>query len=114
MPMQNQSDINRQLFDKVNELKSSFDETNGYLKGHIEINDKLFALLDRRDKGQARIIYWLIGVVFFMLAVITYGAIGKDGLFSVRDAMPRMAALPAHNDFDKYASNNHNNKEKKQ
>ena len=110
MPMQNQNVINNQLFGRLNTIESKVDETNGYLKGHIELTDRLFALLDKRDKSQTKVVCWLIGLLLFSLLVIAYGAIGKEGLHSVRQTLPTVpvdtrAALPAHNDFDKYAVN---------
>lgn len=50
-----------------------------------------------------RIIWALIVLLFFAVGVIAFGAIGKDGMHSVRQTMPlKTAAIPMHNDFDKW------------
>ena len=70
-----------------------------------------FPISVRAARGtQTKVVCWLIGLLLFSLLVIAYGAIGKEGLHSVRQTLPTVpvdtrAALPAHNDFDKYASN---------
>lgn len=111
MPMP-QSQINSQLFGRLNSLESKVDETNGYLKGVVESNekmlaqnDKLIALLERRDTTQNRVIWALFILLLFSVGVIAFGAIGKEGMHSVRQTLPNLpqqsAAIPAHNDFDK-------------
>ena len=111
MPMP-QAQINNQLFGRLNSLESKVDETNGYLKGVVESNEKLFAqndkliaLLERRDTTQNRVLWALLVLLLFAVGVIAFGAIGKEGMHSVRQtlpAMPQSAAIPAHNDFDKW------------
>ena len=105
MPMP-QSQINNQLFGRLNSLESKVDETNGYLKGVVESNEKLIELLKKRDATQSRITWALVILLFFAVGVIAFGAIGKEGMHSVRDTLPKMPtttwAVPAHNDFDKW------------
>ena len=112
MPMP-QSQINNQLFGRLNSLESKVDETNGYLRGVVESNEKLFAqhdklitLLERRDATQNRVIWALVVLLFFAVGVIAFGAIGKEGMHSVRQTLPKVPttswAIPAHNDFDKW------------
>ena len=112
MPMP-QSQINNQLFGRLNSLESKVDETNGYLKGVVESNEKLFAqndkliaLLERRDTTQNRVLWALLVLLLFAIGVIAFGAIGKEGMHSVRQTLPNIpqkaAAIPAHNDFDKW------------
>lgn len=98
-----QQKINDQLSSRLNSLESKVDETNGYLKGVVESNEKLIELLKKRDTTMGRIIWALIVLLFFAVGVIAFGAIGKDGMHSVRQTMPlKTAAIPMHNDFDKW------------
>ena len=101
-----QSQINNQLFGRLNSLESKVDETNGYLKGVVESNEKLITLLERRDTTMGRVLWALLVLLLFAIGVIAFGAIGKEGMHSVRQALPNLpsqsAAIPAHNDFDKW------------
>lgn len=90
-----QSEINKELYNKVNSFKTEFAEMNGYLKSIVEQNEKLIKLLRNA-------MYILAFITLCCLFAVIYGAIGKDGLHSVRDAIPKMATIPAHNDFDKW------------
>lgn len=106
--MATQDAINRELFGKYNGMLEKQSEMNGYLKGVVESNekiikqnDKLIGLIEKRDKTMGRAMWGLLILLLFTLAIIGYGAIGKDGMFSVRQTMPtNLAAIPAHNDFD--------------
>lgn len=106
MPVQSQQQINNQLFKRVNDLEADQSETKGYLKAIVEQNEKLIALLQKRDASTGRIIWALFGVISILLFALIYGAIGEQGLHSVRQSMPMVpqqtAAIPAHNDFDKW------------
>jgi len=108
-----QSQINNQLSSRLNALESKVDETNGYLKGVVESNekmlaqnDKLITLLEKRDTTQSRVIWALFILLLFSIGVIAFGAIGKEGMHSVRQTLPKMPtaawAIPAHNDLDKW------------
>lgn len=92
------------VYDRINTLESKVDETNGYLRGVVESNEKLITLLEKRDTTLNRVIWALLVILLFALGVIAYGAIGDNGMKTVRDTMPKIptAAIPAHNDFDKY------------
>lgn len=110
MPMP-QSQINNQLFGRLNSLESKVDETNGYLRGVVESNEKLITLLEKRDTTLNRVIWALLVILLFALGVIAFGAIGKEGMHSVRQTLPALPqqtdALPAHNDFDKWLHRHH-------
>ena len=97
------------VYDRINSVESKVDETNGYLRGVVESNVNLIDLLKRRDTTSSRIIAALMLLLLFALGVIAYGAIGERGLKTVRDTLPSVPtqtdALPAHNDFDKFANN---------
>ena len=105
MPMP-QSQINSQLSSRLNVLESKVDETNGYLRGVVESNEKLITLLERRDTTMGRVLWALLVLLLFAIGVIAFGAIGKEGMHSVRQTLPNFpqqsAAIPVHNDFDKW------------
>lgn len=95
-----QSEVNQELFRRVNALEQVYSETTGYLKGIVESNEKLIKLFSRA-------LYILAAIAFLSLFALIYGAIGERGLKSVRESVPSIpmrqtAALPAHNDFDKW------------
>ena len=97
-----QSQINNQLFGRLNSLESKVDETNGYLRGVVESNEKLIVLLTKSQSHMkhALILGWTFA--FMCLGALIYGAIGKEGLYSVRQTLPTTTAIPAHNDLDKW------------
>lgn len=99
-------EIRADIYGRVNALESKIDETNGYLRGVVESNEKLITLLEKRDTTLNRVIWALLVILLFALSVIAFGAIGKDGMHSVRQTLPNLpqqsAAIPAHNDFDKW------------
>ena len=83
------------IYQRINKLESKIDDTNGYLRGVVESNEKLIKLFTKA-------LYILAGITLLSLGALVYGAIGKDGLFSVRQILPdKMVAIPAQNDFDK-------------
>ena len=92
------------VYDRINTLESKVDETNGYLRGVVESNEKLITLLEKRDTTLNRVIWALLVILLFALGVIAYGAIGDNGMKTVRDTIPKIptAAIPAQNDFDKW------------
>lgn len=95
-------DIHADLYGRVNQLESKIDETNGYLRGVVESNEKLIALLEKRDTTLNRVIWALLVILLFALGVIAFGAIGKEGMHSVRQSVPTLAAVPPDHDFDKW------------
>jgi hypothetical protein len=115
--MATHDEVHEQIFNRINVVESKIDTTNGYLKGVIEsnekivaVNEKLIALIEKRDRTQARAIWGLITLLLFALAIIGYGAIGDKGMHSVRQTVPSLPhttdALPAHDDFDKWQHRN--------
>ncbi len=97
------------IYNRINKLESKVDETNGYLRGVLEFNEKLTVQNDKliRQNTRNTYLFFLLGLVGWL--VVAYGAVGPDGLKSVRQTLPSVPiqadALPAHNDFDKYANN---------
>ena len=94
---------------RINKIESKVDETNGYLRGVVEFNGKITVQNDKLIRQNARntYLFFLLGLVGWL--VVAYGAVGRDGLKSVRQTLPSVPiqtdALPTHNDFDKYANN---------
>jgi len=75
--------------ERFNQIESKVDETNGYLKGVVESNQRLIKLLTIS-----------LGVISFIALIavgaVIFGAIGEKGLKSVRDSMPKVTyAIPA-------------------
>ena len=99
-------EIHADIYGRVNALESKIDETNGYLRGVVESNEKLITLLEKRDTTLNRVIWALLVILLFSLGVIAFGAIGKDGMHSVRQTLPTIPqtadAIPVHNDIDKW------------
>lgn len=104
------------VYDRINGLESKVDETNGYLRGVVESNEKLTVQNDKliRQNTRNTYLFFLLGLVGWL--VVAYGAVGPDGLKSVRQTLPSVPiqadALPVHNDFDKYANNQRKEKAK--
>lgn len=102
--MASNDDIHADLYRRINTLESKFDETNGYLRGIVQSNEKLIAQNDQllRQHSRNNFLYFTLALVGWL--VVAYGAVGRDGLLSVRRTLPaipvRAEAIPAHNDFD--------------
>ena len=82
--------------ERFNQIESKVDETNGYLKGVVELNQKLIKLFT-----------YSIAVISFIaimaVGAIIVGAIGREGFKTVRDAVPNLTYyIPAPNDLDKW------------
>lgn len=91
-----QNEINSEIFNRINALEKVTSEMSGYFKGIVEQNDKLIKLFTKA-------LYILATVAFLAIFALIYGAIGKDGLHAVRQAMPeRIADLPGSQDFDRW------------
>ena len=112
---QTHDEIHADMYGRINALESKIDETNGYLRGVVESNEKLITLLEKRDTTLNRVIWALLVILLFALGVIAFGAIGEKGMHSVRQNLPTLpqssqAAIPAHNNLDKwlYSGHNHN------
>ena len=104
-------EIHAEIFRRINTLESKVDETNGYLKGVVEsnnkvvqVNERIIQLMENRDVLFWRIVVILAFITLISLGAVIYGAIGKEGLHSVRQTLPPIstAAIPAHNDLDKW------------
>lgn len=90
-----QSEVNQELFRRINKLEQVYSETNGYLKGIVESNEKLIKLFSKS-------LYILAAIATLSLLAVIYGAIGKDGMKSIRETMPRVADIQGVADFDRW------------
>ena len=90
------------IYSRINSLESKVDSTNGYLRGVVESNEKLIALIEKRDKTMSRVMWGLLVLLLFTIGVIAFGAIGKEGMFTIRDTVPKMAAFPPDHSLDKW------------
>lgn len=107
--MATQDDINKDLYGKVNDLTKEFAQTNGYLKAIVGQNVELIGLLKKSLYTLACIAF--ICVLGSLFALI-YGAIGRDGLHAVRQAIPeRIADMPGAGDLDKWSNLGKNKEE---
>lgn len=83
--------------ERFNQIESKVDETNGYLKGVVDSNQKLIKLLTIS-----------LGIISFIavlsVGAVIFGAIGKDGFKTVRDSVPTITyAIPAdHKELDQW------------
>lgn len=80
--------------ERFNVIESKVDETNGYLKGVVESNQKLIKLFTVS-----------MGVISFIAIIavgaIIVGAIGESGFKTVREQIPPVVeAIPAPHDLD--------------
>ncbi len=89
------------VYDRINGLESKVDETNGYLKGVVESNEKLIKLFSKS-------LYILAFIAIVLLFALIYGAVGERGLKAVRESVPALPAssdleaIPVHPDTDKW------------
>lgn len=83
--------------ERFNQIESKVDETNGYLKGVVESNQRLIKLLTIS-----------LGIISFIavlaVSAIIVGAIGENGFKTVRDKMPKVSyAIPNdHHELDQW------------
>lgn len=88
-------EIEKDQYDKINALSANVAGLASAVEISNNINLQLVALLKKVLIGAFIIILILLGALIF-------GAIGKEGLFAVRDSMPKVTqAIPWHNDFDR-------------
>ena len=98
------------LTTKVEGLTSAVDVSNDILIKQMEQSseDHKVAISELRMMHDSYVTMtkYIIGllalIIFSLIGAITYGAIGKQGLFAVRDTIPRVAIVPWHNDFDRF------------
>lgn len=83
-----QSQINAELFKRINSLEKVSSELSGYFKGMVENTKELISLMRNEQKHHKVVVSILASLLAFCIAAIIYGAIGKDGLHAVRNTMP--------------------------
>lgn len=99
--------IHNQLFNEIKETNTRVDKTSEHL---AENNGKLDVLISQNET-QMKMIWRMFCMVFFLAAIsvlaVIYGAIGKEGLHSVRHSVPLTTTnnkypYPFVNDIQKY------------
>lgn len=85
--MATNDDIHRELFAKVGTLANSVSELSGSVSVLNKTNTDLVSLLKKALSCEFYIILLLI-------AALVYGAIGKEGLYSVRQIVPVPSSAP--------------------
>ena len=96
---------------RVEGLTSAVDVSNDILVKQLEQSaaDYAAAMEEMKSMHESYVTMtkYIIGilsvVIFSLIGAIIYGAIGRQGLFAVRDSMPKVAlAIPWHNDLDRF------------
>ncbi len=102
--MATHDEIHKDLYDKINACTAEMKELTGAVR-----------ILTQQNERQQKIIKWAFGIVILCLLIIGYGAIGKEGMVSVRSTLPSPLghddkttyAIPASNDLDKWRAAHH-------
>ena len=77
--------------ERFQSIEQKVDSMCGYLKGVVDSNEKLITLFTRA-------LYIISFIAIIAVGAVIFGAIGKDGMHSVRQIIPDMVyAIPADN-----------------
>lgn len=83
------ADENKKQWKSINALTAEVKSLSGMVAAQTKINSDLVELLKKA-------LSYEFYVILFLIAALVYGAIGKDGLFAVRQAIP----IPQQDDDD--------------
>lgn len=87
--------------ERFQSIEQKVDSMCGYLKGVVDSNEKLIKLFTRA-------LHIISFIALVAVGAVIYGAIGKDGMHSVRELVPSVAEMiPAPHDLDKWQYHNH-------
>lgn len=89
--MTQNDDIHRDLYEKVNLNTLAVGSLTAEVRANNEHFEKVIGLIENDMKRRHREILGLVMFAFFCVGVIAYGAIGKDGLYTVRQTVPAIA-----------------------
>lgn len=98
--MATHDEVHKDLYDKINACTAEMKELTGAVRILTQQNEKFFDIIEKQNERQQKIIKWAFGIVILCLLIIGYGAIGKEGMASVRRSLP---SLPGHEDKTTYA-----------
>lgn len=86
--MATNDEIHRDLYDKVNANTNAVTALAAQVTANNERFGELLELVERDMKNRHREILALILFALFLVGIIGYGAVGKDGLYTVRQTVP--------------------------
>lgn len=100
--MATQDEIHRDLYEKVNlntiavgsltsEVRANNDHFEKILATTTQHFESMISMMERDMKRRHREVLGLVMFAFFCVGIIGYGAIGKDGLYTVRQTVPAIA-----------------------
>lgn len=89
----NQDDkIHKDLYEKINENTNAVSALRATVQVLTTQNERFFELIEKKDQTFMSALRWIGGlfavVVLALLFAIIYGAIGQEGLKSVRESLP--------------------------
>lgn len=105
--MPTNAEIEKDQYEKINDLTQKVASLTSAVDVSNQVNIEHMKLLKKALSYE----FYLI---LFLIAALVYGAIGKDGLFSVRHVVPiptyptdqpsdqQTMIIPWHNDLEKY------------
>lgn len=90
--MPTNGEVHREIFEKVNANTISVTALVAEMKIRNDYEDKLIMLLEKAQNKLFRSVIVLGIIVLFCVGIIGYGAIGKDGMYTVRNTSPSIIA----------------------
>ena len=87
--MATHDEIERDQYEQIHSLAAEVHSLSGAVQVSNEINKQLVALM-------RKVFYCMFFIIVILIGALIYGAIGKDGLFSVRDTLPVSAPIQAN------------------
>ena len=87
--MATHDEIERDQYQQIHSLAAEVHTLAGTVEIANQINEKLLKLM-------TKVFYCMFFIVIVLIGALIYGAIGKDGLFSVRDTLPVSTPIQAN------------------
>ena len=79
--MATHDEIERDQYQQIHSLAAEVHTLAGTVEIANKINEKLLRLM-------TKVFYCMFFIILVLIGAIIYGAIGRDGLYSVREALP--------------------------
>lgn len=80
--MATHDEIEKDQYQQIHSLAAEVHSLSGAVQVSNEINKQLVALMKK-------VFYCMFFIILVLIGALVYGAIGKDGLYSVRDTLPK-------------------------